>query len=299
VEAWVLFSLVAAFLQNLRNSLQKSINSVLSTSGAAYTRFAFGLPLAIIYWCVIRLYDAQALNWGIEFFSFASLGAVAQILAMWFLLRSFALKSFAVGNAYSKTETIQTAFFTILILGEAVAGITFLAIIISFVGVCFLSLAKLTFDPREFLFSWTNKGALMGLANGMLLGISAVSYRGAGLSLDSDNALLAASATLMVALIIQTILLTAYLYFYEKGELKKVWQNKGKASLVGLTSMLGSVGWFTAMTIQNAAYVRAVGQVELIFSFLTSILIFKEKITFYEILGTVLIVGGILILLLD
>ena len=83
MEAWVLFSLVAAFLQNLRNSLQKSINSVLSTSGAAYTRFAFGLPLAIIYWCVIRLYDAQALNWGIEFFCFASLGAVAQILAMW------------------------------------------------------------------------------------------------------------------------------------------------------------------------------------------------------------------------
>ena len=63
--------------------------------------------------------------------------------------------------------------------------------------------------------------------------------------------------------------------------------------------MLGSVGWFTAMTIQNAAYVRAVGQVELIFSFLTSILIFKEKLTIYEILGTVLIVGGILILLLD
>ena len=27
--------------------------------------------------------------------------------------------------------------------------------------------------------------------------------------------------------------------------------------LVGLTGMLGSVGWFTAMTIQNAAYVRA------------------------------------------
>ena len=139
----------------------------------------------------------------------------------------------------------------------------------------------------------------MGLANGVLLGVSAVSYRGAGLSLGSDNALLAASATLMAALIIQTILLTVYLYLYEKGELIKVWQNRGKASLVGLTSMLGSVGWFTAMTLQNAAYVRAVGQVELIFTFLTSILIFKEKITFYEIFGTVLIMGGILILLLD
>ena len=130
------------------------------------------------------------------------------------------------------------------------------------------------------------------------LGISAVSYRGAALSLGGESALLAASATLFAALAIQTAVLTAYLYYYEKGELTKVWQNKGKGALVGLASMLGSVGWFTAMTLQNAAYVRAVGQVELIFTFLTSTLIFREKITSYEILGTVLIVGGIMVLLL-
>ena len=61
--------------------------------------------------------------------------------------------------------------------------------------------------------------------------------------------------------------------------------------------MLGSVGWFTAMALQNAAYVRAVGQVELIFTFLTSVIVFKEKVTVNEIFGTVLIVGGILVLL--
>jgi len=298
VEAWLLFSLAAAFLQNLRNSLQKSINSVLSTFGAAYTRFVFGLPLAFLYWIILRSFDTQHLNWGIEFFGYAAMGGVAQVLAMWLLLRSFALKSFAVGTAYSKTETFQTAIFTILILGEAVTGITFVAILISFIGVCFLSLAKMTVNPREFLFSWTNKGALMGLTNGVFLGISAVSYRGAALSLGGESALLAASATLLAALIIQTSVLTAYLYYCEKGELTKVWQNKGKGALVGLASMLGSVGWFTAMTLQNAAYVRAVGQVELIFTFLTSTLIFREKITSYEILGTVLIVGGIMVLLI-
>jgi len=59
VEAWLLFSLAAAFLQNLRNSLQKSINSVLSTFGAAYTRFVFGLPLAFLYWIILRSFDTQ------------------------------------------------------------------------------------------------------------------------------------------------------------------------------------------------------------------------------------------------
>ena len=57
------------------------------------------------------------------------------------------------------------------------------------------------------------------------------------------------------------------------------------------------MGWFTAMALQNAAYVRAVGQVELIFTFLTSVIVFKEKVTVNEVFGTVLIVGGILVLL--
>ena len=120
MELWFIFTLAAAFFQNLRNSLQKSINSVLSTAGAAYTRFAFGLPLAIIYFCFLRWQDPQNLSWSWTFAGWAALGGIAQVLAMWFLLRSFALKSFAVGTAYSKTETFQTALFTIVLLGEAV-----------------------------------------------------------------------------------------------------------------------------------------------------------------------------------
>lgn len=298
MEIWVITTIAAAFLQNVRNSLQKSINSVLSTSGAAYTRFAFGLPLAAIYWFALRSQDSQPLEWEFEFWGFAALGGIAQILAMWFLLRSFQLRSFAVGTAYSKTETFQAAVFTIVLLGEAVSGAAFVAIAISFVGVCFLSLAKMTVGVREFLTSWTNKGALMGLANGAMLGLSAVSYRGAALSLGGDSAILAAAATLVVALSIQTVVMTVYLKIFEVGELSRVWQNRGKGTLVGIASMLGSAGWFTAMTLQNVAYVRAVGQVELIFTFLTAILIFRESIRWTELLGTALIIAGILFLLL-
>ena len=119
-----------------------------------------------------------------------------------------------------------------------------------------------------------------------MLGISAVAYRGAALTLGGDSPLLAASATLVTALAIQTFVMTAYLLAFESGEITKVWRNRAKASFVGAASMLGSVGWFTAMTLQNAAIVRAVGQVELIFTFLTSVLVFKEKINRYEVSGT-------------
>ena len=102
----------------------------------------------------------------------------------------------------------------------------------------------------------------------------------------------------MVTLLLQTILMTLYLLIMQKGQITKVWDNRGKAMLVGLTSMLGSVGWFTAMTLQNAAYVRALGQVEIIFTFLTSIIIFKEQFSKFEIYGALLIIGGVILLLI-
>jgi drug/metabolite transporter (DMT)-like permease len=299
MEAWVIFTVAAAFLQNLRNGMQKSLNSILSTTGAAYTRFAFGLPLAFVYWTILYYLLDDRLKWDWTFWVYASVGGVAQVLAMVSLLRSFSLRGFAVGTAYAKTETLLTALFTVILLSEEVSGQVLIAIIISLAGVFLLSSAKSGTRLRDILLSWTEPAAFYGLASACLLGLSAVSYRGAALSMDGKGILLPAASTLLVALVIQTTLMSIYLVFCEKGELAKVWQSRKKASLVGLASMLGSVGWFTAMTLQNAAYVRALGQVELIFTFLTSVLIFRERIAKAEIGGTFLIVSGVLILLVE
>ena len=61
---------------------------------------------------------------------------------------------------------------------------------------------------------------------------------------------------------------------------------------------LASIGWFTALTLQNATYVRALGQIELIFTFLVTVLVFREKVSPAEIGGIGLIAVGILVLLL-
>ena len=108
-----------------------------------------------------------------------------------------------------------------------------------------------------------------------------------------------AAVTLVVMVTLQTVLCFVYIFVRENKQLALLKDHIPLAIFVGLTSALGSVGWFTAMTLVNATYVRALGQVELIFTFLTSILFFKEKITLNEVLGTLLIVGGLLFLLLD
>jgi uncharacterized membrane protein len=92
--------------------------------------------------------------------------------------------------------------------------------------------------------------------------------------------------------------MTAYLYFREPGQLSAVAGAWKTSSLVGLAGMLASACWFTAMTIQNAAHVRALGQIELFLAFLSSLIFFREKVKATEVVGVGLVVAGILVLLL-
>jgi drug/metabolite transporter (DMT)-like permease len=298
MDAWIVLTIAAAFLQNIRNGLQKSLSTLLSAEGAAYTRFVYGLPLAIVYWGFLKYFINDEVTWDISFWLYCCIGGVAQILAMIFLLRAFAIRGFAIGTSYAKTETLQTILFSIIILNETITLMAFFGIVISLIGVFFLSVIRKKLEIFNILISLKEKTAVFGLTSAALLGLSAVSYRAAALSMDSKSYLLAGGSTLMVTLLLQTILMTLYLLIMQKGQITKVWDNRGKAMLVGLTSMLGSVGWFTAMTLQNAAYVRALGQVEIIFTFLTSIIIFKEQFSKFEIYGALLIIGGVILLLI-
>ena len=62
--------------------------------------------------------------------------------------------------------------------------------------------------------------------------------------------------------------------------------------------MTASAGWFTAMTLESAPLVRALGQVELLFAFVVSLLVFREHVRFAEVTGSTLIVVGIALVLL-
>ena len=62
--------------------------------------------------------------------------------------------------------------------------------------------------------------------------------------------------------------------------------------------MAGSFCWFTAFTLQNAAYVNALGQVELILSLFASVLVFRERVSRRELAGICVLGASILGLIL-
>jgi drug/metabolite transporter (DMT)-like permease len=279
--------------------LQKHLKGRLSTGGATYARFIYAVPFALVY--VAGLAAAPGFTLPTPHVTFAlytMTGGLAQIVATSLLVYLFSFRNFAVGTTYSKTETVQAAIFGLVILGDQLSGAAMVAILVSLAGVIALSSSQSGVGLGRLLTAWTERTALIGLASGAAFGISAVSYRAASLSLGGEGVLIQAAFTLACVLCFQTLVMGGYLLWREPGQIKKVLAAWPVALWVGIAGMLGSVGWFTAMTLQNAAYVRALGQIELVFTFLAAHLIFRESSTRLEVTGILLLVAGILILLL-
>ena len=297
-ETWVPITIAAAFFQNVRSSLQKHLKGSLSTSAAAYVRFIYALPFVLIYLAILRYgagYDFPEFNR--RFLCFAILGSAAQIAATALLIHLFSFRNFVVATAYSKTETIQAAAAGMLILSDTMTPWALLAIVVSLAGVMLLALAKRELGVRELFSSLFRKTAGIGLASGAGFGLAAVSYRAASLSLGGGF-VASAACTLAFALLLQTVAMGLYLRVREPGQLTLVFRSWRISGAVGLAGMSASACWFTAMTIQNAAHVKALGQVELLFAFVVTAVFFRERVTGREVLGVLLVVTGILVLLL-
>ncbi|MEM7520043.1 MAG: DMT family transporter [Pseudomonadota bacterium] len=297
-DLWITVALAAAAFQTVRFMLQKQLaTATLSAAGATFSRFVYALPFV---WLLAAAYLAQpgvqlpAI--GIAFVGYGLLGAVTQILATVCVVSLFKERNFAVGITFKKTETIQTVLVGWVLLGEGVSPLGFGAIALGVVGLLLLSGGQSRQGFR--LADLGNRASALGIASGVLFAFSAVSYRGATFAVASEDALLRAGLTLAAVVAMQTVIMAVWLRWREPGEMRAVWAARRVAVWIGVTSMAGSLCWFIAFALQNAAYVKALGQVELILSVLASTLFFRERISPREYGGMAVLVASILMLVL-
>ncbi|MBO27756.1 MAG: hypothetical protein CML61_03190 [Rhodobacteraceae bacterium] len=297
-DLWILVTLAAAVFQTGRFMLQKMLaQATLSAAGATFSRFLYSAPFIL---ALVAIYlpgsgnSLPALAPGFWLFGLA--GGTAQILATVCVVLLFKQRNFAVGITFKKTEVIQTVLVGWLVLGEGVSPLGFVAIGIGVAGLLVLSGGPETRGWR--LGDLRNRAAGLGIASGFLFAISAVCYRGATLSVQTDDAFLRAAVTLAAVVAMQTAIMTLWLRLREPGQMRAVWRARRVAVWIGLTSMGGSLCWFIAFTLQNAAYVKALGQVELILSVAASTLFFRESISAREWAGMAVLVVSILMLVL-
>jgi drug/metabolite transporter (DMT)-like permease len=298
MEIWIPITIAAAFLQNLRSMLQKHLKGVMGTTGATFVRFGFGVPFALLFVAILHFwmgYPLPTLN--PTFLVWCVVGGIGQITATFLLIHLFSFRNFAVGTAYSRTEPAQAAIFALVFLGERVSAGVVAAISISVLGVMLISVAHTAFTWRTLVTSVFGRNALIGLASGTAFGVSAVAYRAASLSLGGPNFMMQAAVTLAVVILFQTVLMLAWMAWRDRAEMGHIARAWKISAVVGLVGASASFGWFMAMTLQQAAVVKSLAQIEMLFTFASTVFFFRERINRLEVAGCLLIVCGILTLI--
>ncbi|MCC2688672.1 MAG: phosphonate utilization associated putative rane protein [Rhizobiaceae bacterium] len=281
METWIPITIAAAFVQNLRSAAQKHLKGVMGTTGATFVRFGFGLPFALLFVVGLRflaLYPLPLPN--AAFFGWSMLGGLAQILATFLLI-----------------HLAQAALFGLMFLGERASPGALVAICISVVGVMLISVAHTELSLRNLIVSTLSRNALIGLASGTAFGVAAVAYRAASLALGGPNFMMQAAVTLAFVITMQTLIMLLWMVARERAEIARIAKAWKVSLFTGLAGASASFGWFAAMTLEQAAVVKSLAQIEMIFTFAASAYFFKERISRLEVLGCLLIVGGILVLL--
>ncbi len=290
---WVPITIFAALAQTSRTAAQQRLRSLLSVNGAGFVRYAYGAPVAVSAVGVIVLLGHRLPVPPPRFWPIVLGAGLAQILGTNALIRSFDLRNFAVGTVYAKTEVVQVGVFSAVLLGEPLQPLGWVGVAVVMVGVTLLVLSGAP-GGRVGRSGGRDRAAVIGILAGGLFGLAAVGIRAASRSLgdhptvvarrphagrdehqpDRDAGWIPRRAPARAA-----------------PPRRAHWRS---SSVVGLLSVMGSAGWAIAVTLQNAARVRTVGQVELLFTFAASRWWLREQHSAREYWASGLVVLGVI-----
>jgi drug/metabolite transporter (DMT)-like permease len=290
---WIPITLAAATFQILRTARQHELRSVLSTAAAGFVRYAFGAPLAILLSVVLfGVLDRDLPVVPGRFWPIIIGAGVAQIVATLALLQSFKIRDFAIGTVYSKSEVLIVAVLGVFGLDELLSPTGWAGAVLVTLGVLWLAskgslvgLLRRAGDPA----------ALMGLLAAAGFAGAAVGIGAASRSLGGAPSFDRAVLTLTVLLVLQTVLNVGWFLVREPAEIGRTFRAWRPAMWVGVFSLLGSIGWAWGFTLESAAKVRTLGQVELIIAFAIAHVTLGERHTRGDFAASALVLVGVVL----
>ncbi|MCB5199700.1 hypothetical protein LGQ03_10655 [Loktanella sp. TSTF-M6] len=159
--------------------LQKQLRpATLSTAGGTFARLVYSAPLTALLALIYASATDQATTpLPPHFWGGAALDGASQILATLCVVTLFIHRHFAVGVTFKGAKVVLSARVAVLILGESLPTVAWLALLIGLPGVLPLS------DEPQATGLWYsrlfNRAAALGLGYGKFFALSAVGYCGA------------------------------------------------------------------------------------------------------------------------
>ena len=109
--------------------------------------------------------------------------------------------------------------------------------------------------------------------------------------------MVAATTTLVLGLVIQVVMLTAYLLLADRVTLIAIFRAWKPSLFAGFMGAFASQMWYLAFALETAAKVRTLALVEILFAQLVSRNLFKQSLASREAAGIGLIILGVVFLL--
>ncbi|SDA17387.1 EamA family transporter [Sphingomonas sp. NFR15] len=296
---WLPVTLVAGAVQAWRTAVQRRVGRSLSVNGAGLVRYLYGLPFALV---MLAGYHALAAPgvWpalGAQFWPFCLAGAIGQIVATNLLLMAFGERNFVVGTAYSKTEAVQAALFSAVLLHDHLSALSWAGIALGVVGVMVLATGGRAMAPVAFARALGERAALYGIASGTVFALATIAIRRTTFEVATGDHILAALVTLTATVATQTMLQGGYVLLRERGEMARVLASWRVSGQVGLLSSVGSACWFTGFATAPVALVRIVGQVEVAFTMAFAHFYLGERMARSEVAGLLIVATGVVLAL--
>lgn len=283
--SWIVFTLMAAFMQAWRNAFQKQLSITVDVYGVTFARFIFALPFAGLYlYSLYHQYPVQEpVTFTTKFWVYVSIAALSQILATILIVQLFKQRNYAIGVGLAKSEAILAAIIAFIFLSETLSLIAWLGVLMGGYAVFLLSKA-----PNQQKLSV--KTLMIGVGSGLSFAITSLLVREASLEITQLPVLHRASWVLFTVISIQCTVMLTYLSLFSRQTLWAMWQRVGLTFKISVCSFLASLGWFTAMSLQTVAIVKTLGQIEVLFSLLISAYFFKEKLAAKDKCGILFVV---------
>lgn len=298
IETWIPIVLAAALFQTWRTALQQRLRGVLSVNAAGFVRYCYALPTGLVFLLAATLMSkGPAPIPTLRFVLDCAAGGLLQIFGTSLLIMAFGYRNFAVGTAYSKTEAVQGAILSWILLGEALHGLAWLGIAVGVGGVLVLSLAGRGLTLRQLPRETVQPAALCGLGAGFCFTCTGLFIQNATRGLGSPDLLLTAVMALVTTNLLQTLMQGSWLAWREPAQLRAAFTTWRSSAWVGTLSACGSACWFFGFASAPVALVRALGQVEMVFTLLFSRFYLREVLRRADVAGLVLVVAGVLLVL--
>ena len=285
---------IAVVLQIFRHYEQKKLIDHFNKSTITLMRFLLPLPFAVAYLTIFHhLLD-------LKFLLLSAVVSVLQISGGILLLKSLSKQNFANSVALVHTELLFAVLLGICFFEQNITWLMFFTIVVIVLAIFLIGNFNISKSQKII-----NKASIFALSSAFIFAMNAFLMKEASsyfIKINTNINHTASALTLFFAThLFHNIFLITYKITQKNLfiEMKKIFKYESGFSFIkiGSISSLTTALWYYTYTVGDIMMVKAISQLEVLLAVVISHYLLKEKFSYKEIIGILLLLIGLIYLI--